>query len=1074
MAAALPVDGASSISVAVRVRPFTIQEAAQLTRNDDGPLFLGDGSMAAVPKPRVGGKGIRPVIKVMDEKCLVFDPPEEHSVQRFGRAMLPQGKRSKDQTFAFDRVFDEHTTQCDVYAATTQPLLDQVLDGYNATVFAYGATGCGKTHTITGTVQSPGIIFMTMQELFERVQELRETKEVDVTLSYLEIYNEAIRDLLAPPGSSGKQGLMLREDSHQAVSVAGLTSNKPQSVQEVMDMVIQGNGQRTQSPTEANATSSRSHAVLQVNVALKDRNAAVNEPVTFATLSIIDLAGSERASVTKNKGERLLEGANINKSLLALGSCINALCDPRKKNHVPYRNSKLTRLLKFSLGGNCRTVMIVCVSPSSAHFDETQNTLRYANRAKNIQTKSVRNVYNVDRHVKDYLKKIDEQMLLIKELQAQLQDYEKQAFAKFKKAESKFDGVLKDSIERVRLAYDHSASERKERINTTLRLRQTERRIGAISGWVGAFDQVCETREEEEPAAAMVAMRKTATGILAELEHSRQHHHQKLGKINWTRSIDIALQDGLRQLESNESFTADCAEASSLLKEVELLKNRADIEMNAIVLDAEKAGESGLMNVMLTTHFETIAIVNQLAQMTEEEAVQAGRDILGKLLQACTDAVGQVIKPDGGLQITAAVAPSRSGTPRKQKSLIGPSPMKSKIRHSVSSRASLSSQPQPVLPAPAASAIPAHITAEMSTISPHDGSSPARGTTASPRRHVKKLGGLARKGVAFGSGTPRKRSPQKKRGVRWRDEGAEDGSTPGALVEFQPTPKMPAPTPHSFNNDDSLTIEPPRFTSEIDANDADPESSPLPLPPTQSSEIRKTPAGTGRFAIGALTKGGKLGSDSPTLMPPPKFSTSMGSFSSDDESSPLRELGNRAPHSSSLRTVNNTSDQSDASFSTGGSDAEQSFTDREASQQIRAAMAKKRRSSMGTRNSIGGAASRQRASDRAQRRRSPTAAQFAVGSPPSDSSFSASHARRIGASRESTGHSNVLSPRTGSVVKNNGPPAVRAAQPLRVRQSMIDINHTPRETPTGPNGRPHSRVSSVVPGSAGGSKPVWR
>ncbi|KAF2216096.1 hypothetical protein CERZMDRAFT_35302 [Cercospora zeae-maydis SCOH1-5] len=1030
MAAALPVDGASSISVAVRVRPFTIHEAAQLTRNDDGPLFLGDGSMAALPKPRLGGKGIRPVIKVMDEKCLVFDPPEEHAVQRFGRAMLPQGKRSKDQTFAFDRVFDEHTTQCDVYAATTQPLLDQMLDGYNATVFAYGATGCGKTHTITGTVQSPGIIFMTMQELFERVEELRETKEVDVTLSYLEIYNETIRDLLAPPGSSGKQGLMLREDSHQAVSVAGLSSHKPQSVQEVMDMVIQGNGQRTQSPTEANATSSRSHAVLQVNVALKDRNAAVNEPVTFATLSIIDLAGSERASVTKNKGERLLEGANINKSLLALGSCINALCDPRKKNHVPYRNSKLTRLLKFSLGGNCRTVMIVCVSPSSAHFDETQNTLRYANRAKNIQTKSVRNVYNVDRHVKDYLKKIDEQMLMIKELQAQLQDYEKQAFAKFKKTEAKLDAVLKDSIERVRLAYDHSASERKERVNTTVRLRQTERRTSAISGWVGAFDQVCETREGEEPAAAMVAMRKTATGILAELEHSRQHHHQKLGKINWTRAIDIALQDGLRQLESNESFTADCAEASSLMKEVELLKNRADIEMNAIVLDAVKTGESGLMNVMLTTHFETIAIVNQLAQMSEEEAVQAGREIMGRLLQACTDAVGQVIKPDGGLQITAAVAPSRSGTPRKQKSLIGPSPMKNKIRRSV--------------------------------------------TSASPRRHVKKLGGLARKGVAFGPGTPKKRSPHKKRVVRWRDEGAEDGSTPGALVEFQPTPKMAAPTPPSFGNDDSVTIEPPMFTSEIDANDADPESSPATLPPTQSSEIRKTPAGTGRFAIGALTKGSKAGSDSPTLMPPPKFSTSMGSFSSDDESSPLRELGNRAPHSSSLRAVNNTSDQSDASFSTGGSDAEQSFTDREASQQIRAAMAKRRRSSLGNRNSVGGSASRQRASDRAQRRRSPTAGQFAVGSPPSDSSFSASHARRIGASRESSGHSSILSPRTGSVVKNSGPPAVRAAQPLRVRQSMIDINHTPREIPTGPNGRPHSRVSSVVPGSAGGSKPVWR
>lgn len=200
-----------------------------------------------------------------------------------------------------------------------------MLDGYNATVFAYGATGCGKTHTITGTAQQPGIIFMTMQELFEKVGELQEEKESEVTLSYLEIYNETIRDLLSP-GTGGKQGLMLREDAHQAVSVAGLSSHKPQNVQEVMDMVIRGNTARTQSPTEANATSSRSHAVLQVNISLKDRNASTTEPVTFATLSIIDLAGSERASATKNRGERLLEGANINKSLLALGSRIMSRC----------------------------------------------------------------------------------------------------------------------------------------------------------------------------------------------------------------------------------------------------------------------------------------------------------------------------------------------------------------------------------------------------------------------------------------------------------------------------------------------------------------------------------------------------------------------------------------------------------------------------------------------------------------------------------------------------------------------------------------------------------------------------
>ncbi|KAG8411507.1 tubulin-dependent ATPase kip3 [Metarhizium acridum] len=483
--------GQSSITVAVRVRPFTIREAAQLQKTDDSPVFLGDGSLAG-PAPKLHQRGLRSVIKVVDDRCLVFDPPEDNPVQRFSRSVVPTSKKVKDQVFAFDRVFDENTTQSDVYEGTTKNLLDSVLDGYNATVFAYGATGCGKTHTITGTAQHPGIIFLTMQELFEKIEDRSQEKSTELSLSYLEIYNETIRDLLVPGGSQG--GLMLREDSNQAVTVFGLTSHHPKNVQEVMDMIIQGNEYRTVSPTEANATSSRSHAVLQINISQKDRNADVNEPHTMATLSIIDLAGSERASVTKNRGVRLTEGANINKSLLALGSCINALCDKRQRAHVPYRNSKLTRLLKFSLGGNCKTVMIVCVSPSSAHFDETQNTLRYANRAKNIQTKVTRNVFNVNRHVKDFLVKIDEQMALINELKAQQKDAEQLFFAKFRKQCDKRDGVAREGVLRLRAAYDHSATERQERIATMKKLKAFERRIAMLTGWIAAFDTVCEQR----------------------------------------------------------------------------------------------------------------------------------------------------------------------------------------------------------------------------------------------------------------------------------------------------------------------------------------------------------------------------------------------------------------------------------------------------------------------------------------------------------------------------------------------------------------------------------------------------
>ena len=950
---------------------------------------------------------------------------------------MPQGKRTKDQTFGFDRVFDENTTQGDVYEATTKNLLDSVLDGYNATVFAYGATGCGKTHTITGTSQQPGIIFMTMQELFEKVGDLQETKESEITLSYLEIYNETIRDLLSP-GAGGKQGLMLREDAHQTVSVASLSSHKPQSVEEVMDMVLRGNASRTQSPTEANATSSRSHAVLQINVSLKDRDSSTTEPVTMATLSIIDLAGSERASATKNRGERLLEGANINKSLLALGSCINALCDPRKKNHVPYRNSKLTRLLKFSLGGNCRTVMIVCVSPSSQHFDETQNTLRYANRAKNIQTKSVRNVYNVDRHVKDYLKKIDEQMNRINELTAQQKQYEEMAFVKFRKAGAKKNEIAHEGVLRIRAAYDHSSEERKERLNHMKRLRQIERRIGAISGWIGAFDQVCETREEEEPPMSLVSMRKTAQGILVELEGSRQHFHQRLAKSNWTRAMDTALQDGLRQLQNLDGAAVDGMEETTLKKEVENLRNRADIEAHLAVLEQEKAGEAGLMRVMLTTQFETIAILNQILQMTEEEAVGAARGVLAKLLTSVTEATGQAIKPDGGLQITEAVPPTRSGTPRKRKQvpLMGPSPLKNRTRPSPSRIST-------------ASAIPGHIAAEMAQPSPNLGSSPTRGAAASPRRRVK-LGG-ARKGVAF-TGTPKKKSPAKKRVVRWRDDTDD-----GALVEFQPTPKQYESTPEG--NDSSSTVELPAApTFSAQDMEGEQDSSPLLSAPLPSSELRKS--GTGRFAAGFLLK---KNDGSPQLAPP---TMSTGNISSEDEPSPLREMAsNSAPHkhqhtrASSMHTNTaappTTDAENDAASSSSGSDAEKSFPgSKEDAQKVRSAMKVKRSSSVGGNNA-------QRTRESVHRRRSPTNT-----SPPPESIFSASHARRMVQSDREAALRSVLSPRTAPVTKGSGP--------VPVRRSMIDGTGTPKE---GVAARGPMRQSSIVPGSAqrpNGSKAAWR
>ncbi|AOA61123.1 Kinesin-related motor protein [Komagataella phaffii CBS 7435] len=419
----------SSITVAVRVRPFTEAERPFLVQNqDENDLFLGGGSLAQASSRKSDvyeresmakffPKGIRKVVDVVDDRMLIFDPNESNPLNQIPLNNLSSRRaRIREHRFIFDRLFDEDTTQKTVYENTTRPLLDSILDGFNATVFAYGATGCGKTHTITGTLEDPGVIFLTMQELFQRIEDLSNDKIIELNLSYLEIYNETIRDLLNP--SMDQRKLILREDEQKRIIVSNLSTHHPVSVDEVMDMIVKGNANRTISPTEANLTSSRSHAVLQINLMIKNKTPDINENHMYSTLSLIDLAGSERAAATKNRGIRLHEGANINKSLLSLGNCINALCDPRRRNHVPYRDSKLTRLLKFSLGGNCKTVMIVCISPSSGHYDETLNTLKYANRAKEIKTKLIRNQHNLTRHVGSYLKMITEQKQEIMDLKS--------------------------------------------------------------------------------------------------------------------------------------------------------------------------------------------------------------------------------------------------------------------------------------------------------------------------------------------------------------------------------------------------------------------------------------------------------------------------------------------------------------------------------------------------------------------------------------------------------------------------------------------------------------------------------
>ncbi|XP_077178085.1 kinesin-like protein KIF18A isoform X2 [Paroedura picta] len=396
MSATVQEDVCNHVKVVIRIRPENQKER--------------DGNFSKV-------------LQVVDKHILVFDPKVEE-VSFFHGKKLPYrdlNKRlNKDLKFVFDAVFDENSSQLEVFEHTTKTVLDGFLNGYNCTVLAYGATGAGKTHTMLGSPEDPGVMYLTMVELYNAMDRMKEEKHCAIAVSYLEVYNEQIRDLLVNSGP-----LAVREDPQKGVLVHGLTLHQPNSAKEILQMLDNGNRNRTQHPTDVNASSSRSHAVFQIYLRQQDKTASISQNVRIAKLSLIDLAGSERARATNAKGARFREGANINRSLLALGNVINALADPKsKKQHIPYRNSKLTRLLKDSLGGNCRTIIIAAVSPSSLFYDDTYNTLKYANRAKDIKSSLKSNTVSLDTHISQYAKICEEQKKEIIMLKEKLRVYE--------------------------------------------------------------------------------------------------------------------------------------------------------------------------------------------------------------------------------------------------------------------------------------------------------------------------------------------------------------------------------------------------------------------------------------------------------------------------------------------------------------------------------------------------------------------------------------------------------------------------------------------------------------------------
>ncbi|KAG6674611.1 hypothetical protein I3842_15G052200 [Carya illinoinensis] len=327
-------------------------------------------------------------------------------------------------SFTFDHVYGSTgSPSSDMFEDCVASLVDGLFQGYNATVLAYGQTGSGKTYTMgTGFKDGfqTGIIPQVMNVLFSKIETLKHQTEFQLHVSFIEILKEEVRDLLDPTSLSksetanghsgkvpvtGKPPIQIRETSNGVITLAGSTEFSVSTLKEMATCLEQGSLCRATGSTNMNNQSSRSHAIFTITLEQMRKfspsicsdsslNETMNEEYLCAKLHLVDLAGSERAKRTGSDGLRFKEGVHINKGLLALGNVISALGDEKKRKegvHVPYRDSKLTRLLQDSLGGNSRTVMIACISPADINAEETLNTLKYANRARNIQNKPVVN-----------------------------------------------------------------------------------------------------------------------------------------------------------------------------------------------------------------------------------------------------------------------------------------------------------------------------------------------------------------------------------------------------------------------------------------------------------------------------------------------------------------------------------------------------------------------------------------------------------------------------------------------------------------------------------------------------------
>jgi len=603
--------GTSSVQVAVRVRPMLPNEAGTTECVDVLHASIDQVEHAAFP-----------------------------NVLRLGGSSGPK--------FTFDQVFGAQTLQSQVYQDRVAPLVANCLEGYNATVLAYGQTASGKTHTIMGGGMASammqeeeahqGVLPRAIRNIFQQLNKQQESSNVgssyeyEVRVQFLEIYGEEIRDLLNPrPNvgtSSSSPKLSIRDVGNAEPEVVGATMHKVDSADEALLCLTSGMYRRVTGSTAMNESSSRSHAILSIVV--EQANILKADPIQQSTtitnfngtstkeegnsqiqdseqhvqlkvsrFNFVDLAGSERQKRTQATGQRLKEGIDINKGLLVLGNVISALGDSKKQGaFVPYRDSKLTRLLKGSLGGNHKTLMIACVSPSSSNMEETLNCLRYANRAKNIQNHAVVNLDTTSQIVAGLKGKI--QRLAIDLIKARRGEIDECSFP-LSVIEALANGSDADVENNTRTTNSQSISSNSDEIHSPFRRKYQDTDTSTTESNAEAQKlrtenevfrlQVQSLSQGKDPSDALQKAYVTKA-----IEYEREISRLKKEIQTNTKCTTNSLQ--FREIRRNEAFSRN-SKVRSESPELSRLKSQIFGSLSkSSTLDAEMDAEEKAVNVL--------------------------------------------------------------------------------------------------------------------------------------------------------------------------------------------------------------------------------------------------------------------------------------------------------------------------------------------------------------------------------------------------------------------------------------------------------------------------------------------